>query len=138
MCSSTAVSRSACRPSTRTRRSFAGWPARSTAGAARRGSWWTRLLLGALIEARSCERFKLLAEAAASRPEHAALERFWSDLLAAEARHYRMFVDLAERAAGGDRTAVVARLDRLADGEGAVVRDLARRADAGSRATMHG
>jgi tRNA-(ms[2]io[6]A)-hydroxylase len=97
-----------------------------------------RLLVGALIEARSCERFKLLAEAAAASPEHRALEPFWSELLAAEARHYRTFVALAERVAGGDRQAVLARLDRLAEAEGAIVRDLARRGDGGSRTTIHG
>src|ERR1039457_4910920 len=31
-----------------------------------------RLLVGALIEARSCERFKLLADAASTRPERAS------------------------------------------------------------------
>jgi tRNA 2-(methylsulfanyl)-N6-isopentenyladenosine37 hydroxylase len=97
-----------------------------------------RLLVAALIEARSCERFKLLAEAAAPLPEHAALHAFWTELLAAEARHYRTFVDLAERAAGGDRVAVLARLDVLAGVEGALVRELARRGEGASRATIHG
>jgi tRNA-(ms[2]io[6]A)-hydroxylase len=97
-----------------------------------------RLLVGALIEARSCERFKLLAEAAASMPEHAALHSFWTELLAAEARHYRTFVDLAERATRGDRAAVQARLDVLAGVEGALVRELARRGEGASRATIHG
>jgi tRNA-(ms[2]io[6]A)-hydroxylase len=97
-----------------------------------------RLLVAALIEARSCERFKLLAEAAAPVPEHAALHAFWTELLAAEARHYRTFVDLAERAAGGDRAAVLARLDVLAGVEGALVRELARRGEGASRATIHG
>jgi len=97
-----------------------------------------RLLVGALIEARSCERFKLLAEAAASMPEHAALGSFWAELLAAEARHYRTFVDLAERAAGGDRAAVQARLDVLAGIEGALVRELARRRDGATRVSIHG
>jgi tRNA 2-(methylsulfanyl)-N6-isopentenyladenosine37 hydroxylase len=97
-----------------------------------------RLLVAALIEARSCERFKLLAEAAAPLPEHAALHAFWTELLAAEARHYRTFVDLAERAAGGDRAAVLARLELLAGVEGALVRELARRGEGASRATIHG
>lgn len=97
-----------------------------------------RLLVAALIEARSCERFKLLAEAAAARPEHALLHSLWADLLAAEARHYCTFVDLAERVAGGDRAAVLARLDALADIEGALVRELARRDGGSSRATIHG
>jgi tRNA 2-(methylsulfanyl)-N6-isopentenyladenosine37 hydroxylase len=97
-----------------------------------------RLLVGALIEARSCERFKLLAEATAARPEHAAAHALWNDLLASEARHYRTFVDLAARAAGGDRGAVLARLDRIAQAEGVIVATLAREGATRSRATMHG
>jgi tRNA-(ms[2]io[6]A)-hydroxylase len=93
-----------------------------------------RLLVGALIEARSCERFQLLASAAAD-PE---LQALWDELLASEARHYRTFVDLAVRAAGGDRAPVVARLDKLAEIEGGIVRALAT-SDAGlPRATIHG
>ena len=49
------------------------------------------LLVASLIEARSCERFKLLAEVA--RPS--SLSRFYEDLYAAEARHHRIFVELA-------------------------------------------
>ena len=97
-----------------------------------------RLLVSALIEARSCERFKLLATATASRPEHAAMHALWDELLASEARHYRTFVDLAERAAGGDRAAVQARLDVLAGIEGALVRELARRRDGATRVSIHG
>jgi tRNA-(ms[2]io[6]A)-hydroxylase len=99
-----------------------------------------RLLVGALIEARSCERFKLLAEATAGRPGHEALHALWNELLAAEARHYRTFVDLATRTAGGDRPAVEARLERLATVEGDIVRAIAdrSRAAATSRATIHG
>jgi tRNA-(ms[2]io[6]A)-hydroxylase len=106
-----------------------------------REAWATplvdRLLVGALIEARSCERFKLLAEATAARRAEASLHALWDDLLAAEARHYRTFVDLAVRAAAGDRERVAARLDRLAELEGAIVSGLARRA-AQARATIHG
>jgi len=96
-----------------------------------------RLLVAALIEARSCERFKLLAEASTSQPEHQALGSLWTGLLAAEARHYRTFVAMAERVAGGDRGVVGARLERLAVAEGLIVRDLAR-AEGPSRATIHG
>jgi tRNA-(ms[2]io[6]A)-hydroxylase len=97
-----------------------------------------RLLVGALIEARSCERFKLLAEGSAQRQEGGELHSLWSELLAAEARHYRTFVDLAVRAAGGDRDGVARRLDRIADLEGAIVDALSRRARGPSRATIHG
>lgn len=52
-----------------------------------------RLIVGALIEARSCERFKLLREAL--QPTDPALASFYGELLASEARHYRTFLDLA-------------------------------------------
>jgi tRNA-(ms[2]io[6]A)-hydroxylase len=99
-----------------------------------------RLLVGALIEARSCERFKLLAEATAGDPEHIAHHALWSDLLASEARHYRTFVDLAVRVAGGQRAAVDQRLERIAECEGDVVGALARAAVVSrvSRASIHG
>jgi tRNA-(ms[2]io[6]A)-hydroxylase len=95
-----------------------------------------RLLVGALIEARSCERFKLLADATASAPGRQAEHALWSELLAAEARHYRTFVDLAARAAEGDRPRVEARLEALALAEAKIVAKLAQ-GDA-SRATIHG
>jgi tRNA-(ms[2]io[6]A)-hydroxylase len=95
-------------------------------------------LVGALIEARSCERFKLLAEQAARNAAQADLHCLWSELLVSEAHHYRVFVDLAARAAGCDRARVVARLDRLADAEGAIVMALARKESQVPRATIHG
>lgn len=106
-----------------------------------------RLLVAAVIEARSCERFQLLAEEArgcspllpAEAPERGGgeLHALWQELLAAEARHYRTFVDLAVQAAG-DRPTVVARLDELAEAEGAIVMALARGGDEISRAMIHG
>jgi tRNA-(ms[2]io[6]A)-hydroxylase len=50
-----------------------------------------KLLFSALIEARSCERFKLLSEKIADKD----LKRFYHDLMVAEAAHYRLFIDLA-------------------------------------------
>jgi tRNA-(ms[2]io[6]A)-hydroxylase len=97
-----------------------------------------RLLVGALIEARSCERFKLLAQATADHPslrEHHAL---WSELLAAEARHYRTFVDLAVHVAGGDHAAIERRLETLAVLEAGIVGALARGPGEASRASIHG
>lgn len=95
-----------------------------------------RLLVAALIEARSCERFQLLAEAA--RAHDAELHALWGELLGSEARHYRTFVALAVRAAGGDRACVVARLERLAEVEGAIVSALSSPGNAASRASIHG
>jgi tRNA-(ms[2]io[6]A)-hydroxylase len=75
-----------------------------------------RLLVAALIEARSCERFRLLADAMRERGP-ADLHALYQELLAAEARHFRTFVDLAHQVARPDdgwvdaRLAVVARLE---------------------------
>ncbi len=94
-----------------------------------------RLLVAAVIEARSCERFQILAESAT---DDAALRDLWRELLASEARHYRTFVDLAVRAASGDRAIVLSRLEQLASAEGAIVLALGRGGDDSSRATIHG
>jgi len=96
-----------------------------------------RLLVGALIEARSCERFRLLVEALERTEARQELHDLWTDLFASEAQHYRVFVDLAVRAAGGDRTQTSARLDWLADAEARIVVGLASRTQ-GARATIHG
>lgn len=78
-----------------------------------------RLLVACLIEARSCERFRLLADALAERGP-TDLAKFYADLFAAEARHFRTFVDLANSVLG-DPKAVRARLETLAQGEGEIV-----------------
>jgi tRNA-(ms[2]io[6]A)-hydroxylase len=50
------------------------------------------LLMNALIEARSCERFKLLSEQIADE----SLRKFYRELMISEAGHYRTFIELAE------------------------------------------
>src|SRR5438105_2780742 len=52
-----------------------------------------RLMISALIEARSCERFKLLADAC----EDGELKRLYENLWASEHGHYRTFIQLAEQ-----------------------------------------
>ncbi len=51
-----------------------------------------RLMICALIEARSCERFRLLSE----NLEEKALRDFYYKFMVSEAGHYRLFIDLAE------------------------------------------
>ena len=75
------------------------------------------LLCSALIEARSCERFGLLAEAAGE----SALARLYAGLLEAEARHHRVYVDLAAERV--PRASVRARLAELAAHEARVLAD---------------
>jgi tRNA-(ms[2]io[6]A)-hydroxylase len=50
------------------------------------------LLMMAMIEARSCERFKMLSE----KIEDAELRKFYREFMISEADHYRMFLELAE------------------------------------------
>ena len=52
-----------------------------------------KLLIFAMIEARSCERFRLLAE----NLEEEYLRGFYHKFMVSEAGHYRMFIDLAEQ-----------------------------------------
>ncbi|MBD2754227.1 tRNA-(ms[2]io[6]A)-hydroxylase [Spirosoma validum] len=56
------------------------------------GQMLDNLLINALIEARSCERFKLLSEHLADE----SLRKFYHELMISEAGHYRTFIELAE------------------------------------------
>lgn len=73
------------------------------------------MLCSALIEARSCERMQLLTEAL-TEP---ALKELYAGLLKAEARHHRLYVELAELLF--PRAQVSERLAELAEGEGRIV-----------------
>ena len=75
-----------------------------------------RLLVSALIEARSGERFALLAQQA----EDAELARFYASLVASEEGHYRAFLDMAGLLPGmaGE---VETRWDELLDVEAATI-----------------
>jgi tRNA-(ms[2]io[6]A)-hydroxylase len=73
------------------------------------------LLCSALIEARSCERMRLLAEAL----DDPALAGLYRGLLAAEARHHETYVELARAVAPEARVRV--RLRELARHEAAVL-----------------
>lgn len=57
------------------------------------------LLLGAMIEARSCERFKLLSE----QLEDPELKRFYYDLMVSEAGHYITFLSHARQIGGKEK-----------------------------------
>jgi len=89
------------------------------------------LLVAAIVEARSCERFKLLSAALAARGD-AELAAFYDELFASEARHYRTLVELATESWGGDEARTKARLERLAREEGELVLSLS------GAASIHG
>jgi tRNA-(ms[2]io[6]A)-hydroxylase len=74
-----------------------------------------RLLVSALIELRSCERFGLLAETC----QDAELASFYQALFASERGHYRVFLKLAYKVA--DRDAVAERWQRMLESEARIM-----------------
>ncbi|WP_276165937.1 tRNA-(ms[2]io[6]A)-hydroxylase [Zobellia alginiliquefaciens] len=85
-----------------------------------------RLLYAALIEARSCERFRLLSE----ELEDKELADFYHKLMVSEAGHYTMFLKFARQY--GDRTEVDEKWQALLDFEAEIMKDL------GSKESIHG
>lgn len=80
-----------------------------------------RLLIAALIEARSCERFKVLSENISDKE----LAKFYDSLMVSEANHYTMFIGLARKY--GKREEVDAKWDALLDFEAEVMRDFGKK-----------
>jgi tRNA-(ms[2]io[6]A)-hydroxylase len=76
------------------------------------------LLIGALIEARSCERFALIAP---RLPEK--LGTFYAGLLASEARHFEHYIAFARSECGVSDQEIEARLAELKAIEAALVSD---------------
>jgi tRNA-(ms[2]io[6]A)-hydroxylase len=62
-------------------------------GGGREAQLIDRLLFSAMIEARSCERFKVLSE----NINDEALAEFYHELMVSEATHYSMFIRLAKK-----------------------------------------
>ena len=85
-----------------------------------------KLLYAALIEARSCERFRLLSE----KLEDKQLARFYKKLMISEANHYTMFLQFA-RAYGG-REQTDQKWKALLDFEGELIKSFSK------KETMHG
>jgi tRNA-(ms[2]io[6]A)-hydroxylase len=65
-------------------------------GGSRQQNLIDRLLLSAMIEARSCERFKVMSENINDKQ----LADFYYELMVSEAGHYTMFISLARKYAG--------------------------------------
>jgi tRNA 2-(methylsulfanyl)-N6-isopentenyladenosine37 hydroxylase len=74
------------------------------------------MICGAIIEARSCERFAALAG-----PIGGAAGELFAGLHAAEARHYRVYFELARRAAARSGIALDARLELFAEREAELI-----------------
>lgn len=85
-----------------------------------------RLLYAALIEARSCERFRLLSEQLKDRE----LANFYRQLMVSEASHYTMFLAFARQY--GNRDEVDQKWQELLKFEAEIMKDL------GNKQSIHG
>ena len=85
-----------------------------------------RLLYAALIEARSCERFRLLSE----ELQDQELAEFYRKLMVSEANHYTMFLGFARQY--GNRKEVDQKWQQLLDYEAEIMKNLSK------KETIHG
>ncbi|HLW40552.1 MAG TPA: tRNA-(ms[2]io[6]A)-hydroxylase [Brumimicrobium sp.] len=85
-----------------------------------------RLLYAALIEARSCERFRLLSE----EINDSELRDFYKKLMVSEANHYTMFLRFAREY--GDKEVVNQKWQALLKYEAEIMKNL------GKKETIHG
>ena len=79
-----------------------------------------RLLIAALIEARSCERFRLLSE----KLKEEELRDFYRNLMVSEAGHYTLFLNFARQY--GDRQEVDNKWQELLEFEAKVMKNLSK------------
>lgn len=87
-------------------------------GGSRTNQLVDRLLYAALIEARSCERFRLLSE----NLQEDELRKFYRKLMISEANHYTLFLNFARKY--GDRNQVDAKWNELLDYEAEIMKNL--------------
>jgi tRNA 2-(methylsulfanyl)-N6-isopentenyladenosine37 hydroxylase len=95
-------------------------------GGGRQAQLIDRLLFSAMIEARSCERFKVLSE----NINDSQLSAFYHELMVSEATHYAMFIKLARKY--GEGIDVDARWQEFLEYEARVIRNY------GKSETIHG
>lgn len=85
-----------------------------------------RMLFAAMIEARSCERFRVLTE----NIKDEELKKFYKDLMISEAGHYTTFIGFARQL--GDVEKVNARWEEWLDYEAEIIKSY------GKKETIHG
>lgn len=95
-------------------------------GLSREETLLDRLLFAAMIEARSCERFRVLSE----NIQDDDLRAFYHDLMISEANHYTLFIGFARAYFGAEETDQ--RWQEWLDYEGEIIINF------GSRETVHG
>ncbi len=96
-------------------------------GGSRMDQLVNQLLYAALIEARSCERFRLLSESISEK----ALQKFYRKLMISEARHYTLFLKLAHKY-GENKESINEKWDALLHFEAKLMAQLSK------SETMHG
>lgn len=92
-------------------------------GGSRTASLIEKLLFSALIEARSCERFKLLSK----NIDDKELKSFYKNLMVSEAGHYRLFLDMACELGG--KEPVLQRWEQWLEFEAGLMKNLDVRGD---------
>ena len=95
-------------------------------GGSRQEQLIERLLFAAMIEARSCERFKVLSDNIKDKD----LAKFYKDLMVSEANHYTMFLKYARKY--GEGIDVDVRWKAWLEGEAKII------ASYGTKETIHG
>jgi tRNA-(ms[2]io[6]A)-hydroxylase len=93
-------------------------------GNSKAGQLVEKLLFAAMIEARSCERFRVLSE----HIEDAELSAFYRELMASEAGHHTMFLKLARKFGTPSGIDVDARWDEFLQFEAELIRRYEQRA----------
>ncbi len=92
-------------------------------GGSREEQLMEKLLIAALIEARSCERFRVLS----LHLEDDTLSKMYHHLMTAEAGHYRLFIDLAKEYMPEEK--VKKRWQEYLDAEAEIMKKLEPRGD---------
>lgn len=82
-----------------------------------------KLLISAMIEARSCERFRLLSLHIGDDD----LKKFYHEFMVSEAGHYRTFIDLAKKYASAEK--VKQRWQEMLDFEAGIMQNRVLRGD---------
>lgn len=92
-------------------------------GLSREESLMDRLLIAGLIEARSCERFRILS----LNMQSAYMQQFYHNFMVSEAGHYKLFLELARTYVAPEK--VQARWNELLKMEKAIIDSLDLRGD---------
>lgn len=92
-------------------------------GGSRKDSLVEKLLFSAMIEARSCERFKLLSQEISDTD----LRTFYKNLMVSEAGHYKLFLDMACELGGKEY--VMKRWEEWLQNEAEIMKNMELRGD---------